>query len=67
MGCRHRSLAFLAESHSSTYGAGIRSVLVLSAGTHGGYVSPCQKPLLALHEQVWPLIWKQISGSQEKE
>lgn len=48
------------ESQPCAYGAGIRSVLALSAGTHAGYVSPCLKLLLALSEEVWQLIWKQI-------
>lgn len=39
----------------------------MTAGSRGGYVSPCLKLLLALHEHVWPLIWKQISSSQEGE
>lgn len=58
---------FCRESQLCAYGAGMGSVLALSAGAHGGYVSPCLKHLLALHERVWPLIRKQISSSQERE
>lgn len=47
-------LHFCRESQLCAYGAGIRSELALSAGTRGGYVSPCLKHPLALNEQVWP-------------